>query len=378
MNQKTVCRVCRNNLMPEALFILRNAPAQAQNFPDENSLSSDKGIDIKVGQCEACGLVQLFNEPVSYHREVIRAIAVSGDMKLFREKQFADFLVKFSLLGKNILEVGSGKGEFLSLMNQAGGRAFGIEGSADSVAYGVSQKLSMQHLYLETGEEIIPEGPFDGFFIMSYLEHMPKPMNVLKGLSKNLKEGAVGIVEVPNFDMMVKENQFSEFTTDHLYYFSEKTLRTTLESGGFEVLEVKPVWHDYILSAVVKKRKKLSLDQMNDSATRLITAIDEHLSGNSGKRFAVWGAGHQSLTILSMLNNIKAISCVIDSAPFKQDKYTPASHVKIVGPEKIYEFGITDIVVVAGSYSSEVCRIVREKHPQIRLSVVKNTEFEIL
>ena len=74
-----------------------------------------------------------------------------------------------------------------------------------------------------------------------------------------LNEGGIGIVEVPNFDMMLKNNLFTEFINDHLFYFTKDTLASTLERNGFEVLKCENVWHDYIISATVKKRKTLDL-----------------------------------------------------------------------------------------------------------------------
>lgn len=89
-----VCRVCGQKFFDKSLLVYKNMPAVAQNFPDEKSLKSDMGIEMKVYQCSGCGLVQLSNEPVSYYKEVIRAVAFSPEMRNFRVKQFGDFVKK--------------------------------------------------------------------------------------------------------------------------------------------------------------------------------------------------------------------------------------------------------------------------------------------
>ena len=61
------------------------------------------------------------------------------------------------------------------------------------------------------------------------------------------------MVEVPNFDMMIKHNLFSEFIGDHLFYFTRETLENTLKMNGFEIIDSAIVWHDYVISAHVKK-----------------------------------------------------------------------------------------------------------------------------
>ena len=55
---------------------------------------------------------------------------------------------------------------------------------------------------------------------MSYLEHLPDPNTVLQGISYNLNEDGIGLVEVPNFEMILEKNLYSEFIIDHLFYFT--------------------------------------------------------------------------------------------------------------------------------------------------------------
>ena len=110
------CRVCDGAFLPDPLTVLNGMPGAAQCMPDERSLGSDHSVDLSVCQCGDCGLVQLDGDPVLYHRDVIRASAVSGEMASFRRHQFADLIQRYDLRGKKILEVGCGRGEFLSML----------------------------------------------------------------------------------------------------------------------------------------------------------------------------------------------------------------------------------------------------------------------
>src|SRR4029453_3196123 len=85
------------------------------------------------------------------------------------------------------------------------------------------------------------------------------PNATLAGIHRHLADGGVGLVEVPNFDMMLRERQFAEFISNHLCYFTTSTLTTALSINGFEVLECSDEWHGYVLSAVVRKRARLDL-----------------------------------------------------------------------------------------------------------------------
>ena len=127
------CRVCQGLFYPEPVLQFANMPKAAQHLPDATNLSDDEGVDLEVHQCQSCGLVQLSNAPVPYYKEVIRASAFSEEMKKFREEQFATFVEEYNLKNKKVIEVGTGKGEYLSLMKDCGVEAYGIEFAQDSV-----------------------------------------------------------------------------------------------------------------------------------------------------------------------------------------------------------------------------------------------------
>ena len=84
-----ICRCCGEPLPDPPLLTLENMPAAAQNFPAADELATEHGADLRVRQCECCGLVQLDCEPVPYFRDVIRAAAASPEMREFRLWQFS-------------------------------------------------------------------------------------------------------------------------------------------------------------------------------------------------------------------------------------------------------------------------------------------------
>src|SRR3989338_1993609 len=356
------CRVCKQDFFGKHLLEYKNMPSVAQNFPDEKNLKNDKGANLRLCQCSGCGLIQLVNKPVPYYKEVIRASACSNDMKEFRLKQFKDFVEKYSLSDKKIIEIGCGNGDYLSLMSQSGIEAHGLEQAIKSVEQCVKGGLRVSRGFIDSSSYKIKDAPFDAFFILNFLEHLPDPNSMFRGVSNNLTPNAIGLVEVPNFDMMLRHKLFSEFTTDHLFYFTKDTLETTLRLNGFETLECKEIWHNYILSAVVRKKEKLDLSHFQKYQTQLKTEMMEHLGNFGNKREAIWGAGHQALAVMALTELENKISYVVDSASFKQGKYTPATHIPIVSPDTLSSNPVDAVIVMTGSYSDEVARIIQQKY----------------
>ncbi|MEQ8187128.1 MAG: methyltransferase domain-containing protein [Candidatus Eremiobacterota bacterium] len=369
------CRICNRIFFEEPLLQYRNMPGAAQFLPDESSLAHDKGIDMEVYQCSGCGLVQLSNEPVPYYKEVIRAAAFSEEMKNFRRKQFKDFIKKFSV--RKIVEIGCGHGEYLSLMKETGVDAYGIEYSEEAVKYCIKNGLMVSKGFIDDSNYRLDYAPFDAFFILNFLEHLPEPNSTLRGIYNNLSDGATGLVEVPNFDMILRKKLFSEFICDHLFYFTMETLNTTLCLNGFEVIQCNEEWYDYIISATVRKRSKTFLSDFDKHQKKLKEHIEEYI--RPFDKVAVWGAGHQALAVISLTELAGKIKYVIDSAPFKQGKYTPATHIPIVPPELLNSDPVDAIIVMAASYSDEVAKIIRQKfHRDINIAILRDSGLEII
>lgn len=396
------CRVCGHEFFEEPLLRYENMPKAAQFLPDAKSLKNDKGVDLEVCQCSSCGLVQLSNPPVPYYREVIRASAVSKEMKDFRKQQFSSFVSKNSLRRKKIIEIGCGKGEFLYIMQEFAAKSYGLEFSKQAIAECKKNDLKVFPGFVENANYKIKNNPYDAFFILNFLEHLPEPNAVLRGIYNNLTDDGIGLIEVPNFDMILQKKLFSEFIGDHLFYFTRETLSSTLWLNGFEIVNCKVEWYDYIISAVVrpirnypikweketgvakiangvKKKKKTDLSDFHRYQTRLKDEIEEYLSLFKNKKVAIWGASHQALAILSLLNLGGEIEYVIDSAKFKQGKFTPSTHIPIVAPDKIYSDPVDAIIVMAAGYSDEVTGIIRRNfNKNIKISILRDFGLEII
>ena len=373
------CRCCGQELPYGALLEYHNMPKSAQFFPDETNVQGERGVDLRLHQCRLCGMLQLAGEPVPYYREVVRATRVSQEMREFRIRQFSEWLDKYRLREKRMVEIGCGAGEFLDMMKESGAHPCGIEYSSELVTAAQREGHRVWKMAIETEDTRIPEGPYDAFYILSFLEHNPAPGMYLRGIANNLTEEAVGLVEVPDVDMILRENLYSEFIQDHLLYFTEDTLRRLLEWNGFEVLSCASIWHGYVLSAEVRKRKQLNVSGFLKQQEKVRQSVNAFLSAMETQNLtvAVWGAGHQALADLALLDIAPRIRCVLDSAPFKQDKLTPATHIPICSPDVLNQGTIGAVLVIAGSYSSEILRLLRTQYPGVVRATLRKDGVEI-
>jgi SAM-dependent methyltransferase len=352
----------------------------AQNMPSESELGNEKGLDYNVCQCTRCGLVQLDCNAVFYYKDVIRSGGFSSVMINLRKNQYADFVNKFNLNGKRILEVGCGGGEFLQILKEFDVQPFGIENNPELAEFARLKGLTVYNGFIGNKNDIISNEKFDAFLSFNFLEHQPDPNGMLQGIYNNTIENATGLITVPSFEYFIEQNSFYEFIRDHIAYYTENTLSFLLCKNGFDVLEVYRFNRDTI-AMHVKKLQRLDLSPLKENFNRLNNSIQHYLSEikKSGGVVAVWGASHQGFTILSASNIGKSVDYIIDSAIFKQGKFSPVTHVPIVSPDYYFNRKADAIIIIAPGYSNEIYQIINNKYgTDVRVATIKSDTLEIL
>lgn len=387
------CIACGHSLGERPLMTLDNMPASAQNIPDASQVAEDEGIILSLFQCPACGLVQFNCQPVDYYRDVIRAGGFTTTMVELRRRQYRHLIEAYGLEGKKFIEAGCGRGEFLSVLAEFPVEAHGIEHRADLVELAVKSGLDVTQGFPETEDTRFPGGPYDAFLSFNFLEHQPRPGIMLRCIANNLKEGGMGLITVPSLEYILQYDGYYELIRDHIAYYTFETLRNLLESCGFEVLEEEMINRD-TLSVIVRKTEDgapgaesgtapakvdvsgltASRRYIDDEVNRLV----DRLHGE-GKALAIWGASHQGFTLAATTRLGDKVSYIIDSAPFKQGRFAPTSHLPIVAPDHFFQEPVDAILIVAPGYTEEIAGIIREKFgSSVEILALKTDHLETL
>ena len=374
------CISCGAPLYAEPVLTLDNMPASAQNIPDAGQVKEDKGLTLNLCQCRGCGLVQFDCDPVWYYRDVIRSGGFSTTMVELRRNQYRHLIETYGLQGRKFIEVGCGQGEFLSVLAEFPVDVYGMEHRKDLAVLARKAGLKVFEGFTEDEDTQIPEGPFDVFLSFNFLEHQPDPNGMLQAIYNNLTEDGMGLVTVPSLEYILQYDGFYELIRDHIAYFTFDTLRFLLERNGFAVLEQEMVNRDTI-SMIVKKKKRLDAAGLRDS----FTIINEEVNGyidhlvTEGKSIAIWGASHQGFTLAATTRLGEKVSYIIDSAPFKQGRFAPTSHLLIVAPDYFFEHPVDVILIVAPGYTAEIAGIIRERFGrQVQILALKSNHLEKL
>jgi len=370
--KKNCCRICgKNKKYLKKIFTLNRQPKSAQGFLSKKNLHLDQPINIELYQCINCLVVQILDRPVKYYKDVIRATSNSTEMQKLRHTQFKSWVNRNKLHDKKILEIGSHKGENLEIAQKFCKNVYGLENSLESVYHSKNKKLKVFQGYLEKKFKFPNKIKFDAFYVLNFMEHWPNPVESFNCLKKMLKNQFTGIIEVPNFDMIMEKKLVSEITLDHLLYFTKKTFNHCLERIGFSVLKINTICDDYILSAEVANKSVLNLNEFAFSLENKIKKINNLLRNFSKNEVVIWGAGHQALSLISSAKLEKKVCCIIDSAKFKQNLFAPVSHLEIKSPEILNFSKIKLIIIISGSYNSEIESFIKKNyHNKFRIEKI--------
>lgn len=416
---KMTCIACGHALSP--LMTLDDMPASAQNIPAASELAEDHPLSLTLCQCPSCGLVQFDTEPVDYYRDVIRAGGGTRTMTRLRHEEYARLLTAMQeqhIRGRRIVEVGCGRGEFLRMWqnlaedpegaaalardqerdplsgqpNAAPLHLVGIEHKASLVAEANASADKTYRVYegFATGDVRYPEGPYDAFVQFNFLEHQPDPCDMLRNIWHNLKPQALGLITVPSFEYILRYNGYYELLRDHIANYTEFTLQKLLQDCGFELLSMDLVNRDTI-EAIVRKAdpdelselhysgRLIDVSALRDSYDRLSASVNAHIDHLSGshRTMAIWGASHQGFTLAATTKLGGRVEYIIDSAPFKQGRFSPASHIPIVAPDYAVAHPVDEILIVAPGYTDEIAGIIRERFGEnVRILVLRTDRIE--
>ncbi|MEG0215159.1 MAG: class I SAM-dependent methyltransferase [Hungatella sp.] len=385
------CLICGQPLPEQSLMKLPGMPASAQDIPDEQQVISDHGITLQLVQCEACGLVQFCITPVAYYKDVIRAGGFSTTMVELRRSQYRHLINTYHLEGRKFLEVGCGRGEFLKVLTEFPVTAYGVEHKTDLIRMAQAEGLTVFPGFTETADTVLGEhGPYDVFLSFNFLEHQPDPGKMLDCISHNLAEDGMGLITVPSLEYILNYDGYYELIRDHIAYYSFETLRYLLELHGFLVLEEELVNRD-TCAVIVRKNPDVAknavkpqwqpvdlsgLQSGKDVLVRELQHLAEELLAQH-RKLALWGAGHQGFTLAATTCIGEAAQYIIDSAPFKQGRFAPASHLPIVSPEYYEDHPVDVILIVAPGYTREIAETIRSRYGRrVKILMLRSDHLE--
>lgn len=342
---------CRGCLADRLTIIdrFKYFPSAAQAFyKSQDEALEDRKLELPLYECKECGLIQIDIDPVSYYKSVITAASIGDASRALLKKEWEPLLQKYRLQGSSLLEVGAGAGDFVRLLRSWGIDAIGLEFNVKNTSKDVLIDGWLPQTQLDKS--------FKAIVCNNFLEHHPSPKNFLRSIYDLIEDEGYLYISVPRFEYLYEKACFYELVPDHLSYFSKESLFNILSSSGFTVKEyyTKNNENDHVVFC--QKRPSIRIVENLRKFELIVKSfrgfIDEQKA--AGRSIAVWGAGHRTLTLLSMAA-VDGVEKIVDSAPFKQGLFAPVTGIPIISPEDFHKCP-TDVLVLMlpGAYAQQV------------------------
>ena len=139
-----------------------------------------------------------------------------------------------------VLDIGCGRGEFLSLLREAGVEARGVDADADMVAYAAGEGLDVEQADAVAYLEALDDGSLGGIFAAQVVEHLPPAtlVRLLEVAAAKLRPGGLLVAETINpLSPLALRSYFADLT--HAQPLVPETLVLLAEQAGFREVETR-------------------------------------------------------------------------------------------------------------------------------------------
>ena len=143
------------------------------------------------------------------------------------------FITRFA--GHTVLDVGCSRGDYVTLFNKRGHKAFGL----DLLTHQEWQPIHPRHFIQGDPPRLpFPSQSFDTLLAFEILEHIPKPDLAVQEFSRVIRKNL--IISVPdctmNEDLLRAGLVYTHWLDlSHCNFFDQGSLRKILEENGFRV-----------------------------------------------------------------------------------------------------------------------------------------------
>ena len=200
--------------------------------------------DIRLAFCRDCGFITNvgFNPKLlEYGSDCEETQGFSPTFRSFSSQLARQLVERYKLNGKKILEIGCGKGEFLSMLCKYGGN----HGIGFDPAYVEGRNKTFEGESIQFIKDYYSEKytQYQADFICCQmtLEHIKGVGPFIEMVRRAIGDSQSTVVffQVPDVTRILSECAFEDIYYEHCSYFSPGSLARLFRKSGFEILDLR-------------------------------------------------------------------------------------------------------------------------------------------
>lgn len=346
------------------------------------AINAQRG-DIRLVFCKDCG--HIFNIAfdaglINYTQQYENSLHFSPRFQEYASSLAERLIENYDLHGKDIVEIGCGKGEFLNILCDLGNnRGVGFDTSYEEERIDNADKQRFI-VIKDFFSERYANYKADMICCQHVLEHIQYSRDFMNTIRRTVgnRPHTVLYFEVPNIMYTLKDLGIWDLIYEHCGYFSISSLSCLFNSCGFKVIRISDAFDGQYLcidALPVQDRSDCEIDQWNnfeemanyveEFSERYYSKIkawerDLEKMKHAGQMVIIWGAGSKGVTFLNAIKTTDQIKYLVDINAHKQGKYVAGTGQEIVPPEFLREYRPDVIIVMNPIYLKEIQQMVKE------------------
>jgi hypothetical protein len=371
------CQACGGTAL-ESFYELHNVPAHScLLLPTRREALAFPRGDIELVFCHDCGFIGNARFDIAlnqYSAAYEETQAFSPRFLQFLDEICHDQIQKFRLgLGVSALEIGCGKGEFITrLCELSGCNGIGIDpgyrpernqsSALDRLTF-IRDLYGPRYAHLEA----------DYISCRHTLEHIAPVQEFMRLLRHTIgaRKAAV-FFELPDMERVLETGVFWDVYYEHCTYFTRGSLARLFRAAGFEVHDLYKAYDDqYLMIEATPARGPTSprLPQEDDRKTtaalvkKFQAEVDHRLEElvaatdrwqRSGQTVAIWGSGSKCVSLMCSLDLGDALQAIVDINPHKHGKFLAGSGWEIASPDALTALRPDAVIIMNSIYTEEI------------------------
>jgi SAM-dependent methyltransferase len=347
---------------------------------------------LRLGLCAVCGFItNAAYDPSaqSYFVNYEETQGFSPRFQVFMRDLAQRWVTRYDLDGKDVLEIGCGKGEFLLTMCELGARhGIGVDPAIvpDRIDSPAADRVEfIRDLYGPRYAHLAG----DAVICRHTLEHIHPVAEFMRTIRSSLegRPDTVVLFELPDVMRVLRECAFWDIYYEHCSYFTPGALARLFTATGYDVLSLELDYDDQYILIEAKPRTAATTDRdleeaPEDAAAAVATFTTElerikrrwrdelRRVHERGGKTVVWGSGSKGVAFLTTLGIGGEVSHVVDINPFKHGKFMAGTGHEIVPPVALQEIRPELVVAMNPIYLDEIQRELDDLNVRARLEAV--------
>lgn len=333
--------------------------------------------DVDLALCRQCGFITNTAYQQAHRAYDCTYEETQGFSAVFNEFQsdLAQRLIeRYSIRKRTIVEIGCGKGDFLSLLCRLGdNHGVGIDPACvpERLAQDVASRITVLKEYYSPSHASIPA---DVIVCRHTLEHIADTGKFLRLMRKATahRSDTLLFFEVPDTLRILREAAFWDVYYEHCSYFTPGSLAKLFRANGFTI---EDIWLDYDDQYILLAARPMeghgqpqehaaedlpsvqeTVGAFTERTTRAIENWQARLSDWSDRkqRTIIWGSGSKGVAFLTTLGADAAVAYAVDINPYRQGKFMPGGGQPIVSPKELVKSPPDHVIVMNPIYQREI------------------------